>query len=281
MVSPDQFYASQKRRAEATTILARREWRKMVTLDDWGRIASRVTMIVAASQLGAARDGVAYVDSLDVEPDAAVRPQSLAGVASDMRPLDTLLYSAVVHGRVGGWPDEAARLASGLRWLNMLVRTQVADAGRAATSLGITARPDVGYYRMVSPPCCQLCAVQAGKWFRWNAGFKRHPGCDCRHSPAGEGDPPDGYRSEIPPDQIHDLTQAQRDALAEGADLGRVVNAYRAGYDRGKLPDKMSDLTSVRKGASRLTPEGIYKRATSRAHAVELLKQHGYLTDLS
>ncbi|MBK6887020.1 MAG: hypothetical protein IPH03_11745 [Tetrasphaera sp.] len=44
-----------------------------------------------------------------------------------------------------------------------------------------------GYIRVLSPPSCDRCSVLGGKWFKWNTGFARHPGCDCKHVPAGRG----------------------------------------------------------------------------------------------
>ena len=84
---------------------------------------------------------------------------------------------------------------------------------------------------------------------------------------------PKGYRADIDPDQIHDLTEAERKALAEGADLGRVVNSQR-----GAAKDRMTTTAGPgpREGA-RLTPDGIYQRAGSRDEAVDLLRRHGYL----
>src|SRR5690606_23965723 len=33
------------------------------------------------------------------------------------------------------------------------------------------------YVRMLTPPSCSRCTVLAGRWYRKNAGFARHPGC--------------------------------------------------------------------------------------------------------
>jgi hypothetical protein len=113
-------------------------------------------------------------------------------------------------------------------------RLQVADAARIATGVGAAARPHWGgYVRVLTPPSCSRCAVLAGKYFRWNTGFRRHPKCDCQHFPSSsesyarsEGfitNPDDAWRAG----QIKDLTKAQQDALENGADLSQVVNARR------------------------------------------------------
>jgi hypothetical protein len=144
------------------------------------------------AQLGSARDGAAYVQAVvGATQTADVVPSALVGVASDGRPLASLLDSAIVEAKRGVASGSTSReaLERGGRHLDMLVHTQVADAGRDATSLGVTARPRVSWVRMVNPPCCQRCAVLAGKVFRFNQGFKRHPRCDCIHIPQTVANP--------------------------------------------------------------------------------------------
>src|SRR5690606_41067797 len=70
--------------------------------------------------------------------------------------------------------------------LERIAATQVADAGRVATGLGVVARPGIGYVRMLQPPSCSRCAILAGRIYRRNAGFLRHPLCDCIHIPTTE-----------------------------------------------------------------------------------------------
>ena len=284
----EKHYATQVRRAEATLILTRRLWRGMDGDDldaSWAKIAHRLTVIVSAAQLGAAKSGAAYVPAaLDSDPETfgEVVPARWAGVASDGRDLGSLLYSSVVHtrARLGAGDDLVRALQAGGKWLDMAVRTQLADADRGAAGVAITARESVGYVRYVSPPCCQDCAILAGRWYRWSAGFQRHHRCDCRHLPARDREIPAGYKADIDPAEIHDLTIAQQSAIAEGADVNQVVNSRR-----GAAKDRMTTAEGVtrrgfagQRGAKqRLTPEGIYQQASSREDAIVLLKQHGYL----
>lgn len=314
----EQHYAAQVRQEEATAVLARRQWRRMGADDldrSWSLIVDRLLLMITSGQLGAARAGAAYIASaVDVEPSAQVNPAAWAGVASDGRPLDTLLYSAVVHtkARIGAGEKPEQALTAGGAWLDMITRTQVADASRGAAGAAITARARVGYVRYVSPPCCQRCAVLAGKFFRWNAGFQRHPRCDCRHYPVAAGEHPDaaaeGFRSMIKPDDVKDLTIAQRAALADGADLNQVLNAHRRGarsadgmtttegttrrgyasYIRRAVARQRAEATketvsrsaggrNVTRTQPRLTPEAIYRVAASRDEALRLLKLNGYV----
>lgn len=310
-MDPSEFYAAQVRTAEATAILARRQWRTMRTLDDWPSIVSRLTLAVTAGQVGVASRADSYVSGVvDVEPVAAVNPRAFGGVASDGRQLDTLLFSSVVHARslYGSGAKDAEIMAAGQEWLDMLVRTQVADAGRGATQVAIAARPRCGWYRFVSPPCCQRCAVLAGKWFKWNQGFDRHPRCDCVHRPATQDTPPDETDSPSP-DQIKDLTKAQRQAIADGADMNQVINSHRVGsrsadrmtttegttrrgwssyvtraLDRRAGVSTVETVTRASRGTrnvtrtkARLTPDAIYRLSSSQAEAQALLVKNGYM----
>lgn len=209
----------------------------------WRRVGPRLTALVAAAQLAAARSGSEYVPRVLAETgqNAAaageVQPRRLAGVASDGRPLDSLLYGSVVaSGRAyNAGADADTALASGAQWLDMTAATMIADAGRVAAGAAMVARPTVtGYVRMLNPPSCSRCAVLAGVWYRYNAGFERHPGCDCVHIPASEdmaGDlrtDPDAYfKSLSGADQDRIFTKTGAQAVRDGADLGQVVNARR------------------------------------------------------
>ena len=136
----------------------------------------------------------------------------------------------------------------------------------------MTARNGVGYVRAVNPPCCKDCAVQAGKFFRSNTGFKRHPGCDCVHIPTTVAQP-GGFGQSVDPADITNLSAAERDALADGADLSRVVNA-----NRGRSKDGFTTTERKPKRGQRLTPEGIYRVSATREEAVRRLRDNGYLT---
>jgi hypothetical protein len=295
MSPPDvviEHYQAQRRQAESLAILLRRLWRR-VSIDDldgsWAAVASRAALVVASAQLGAARAGAEYVPlalaaaGLEVNPEGAVQPRRFAGVASDGRGLEQLLYSGVIRVKQGlaGGAQPADAVASGRKWLEAIGRTQVADASRAAAGVAITARPRVGYTRMVNPPCCQRCAVLAGRFFRWNQGFLRHPGCDCRHTPTTEQAAPD-LVSEVDPGQIRDLTGAQRNAIADGADMNQVINAHRKG---ARSSDGMTTtegttrrgLAGQRGSRQRLTPDAIYRTSATREEAIGRLRTNGYL----
>jgi hypothetical protein len=150
------------------------------------------------------------------------------------------------------------------------VQTQVSDASKQAASVSMTAR-GASYVRMVNPPCCKRCAVLAGKYSGPEA-FDRHPGCDCVAIPTTVAHPDEPLGAGISPDQIKDLTVAERKALDEGADLSRVVNA-----GRGRSKDGFTTTELRPKRGQRLTPEGIYRVSATREEAVQRLRDNGYI----
>jgi len=328
------LYVDQQRRIVSALLLTRREWSKMGTDFDasWATVGPRVTLLTASAQLGAARAGAlmvpAVLDELgqSVDPVGEVRPEGFAGVASDGRPLDTLLDGAVVRSKEsvkqGASPADA--LLKGGQWLDMAVHTMIADAGREAAGVAIAARPQVGWVRMVNPPCCSRCAILSGKWFKWNQGFIRHPRCDCYHIPAPEHTGELGWAPDdlIKEGKVTGVTKAGQQAIEDGADAIAVINAtgrhvfdpttgkYRrtqsgmfttegttrrgyASYIKRELAKQRGEIAKetatkvgqrgyikqykVRRTGPRPTPAAIYKYATSREDAIQLLAANGYI----
>lgn len=234
-----------------------------------------------------------------------IRPAAFAGVASDGRNLAGLLYSPAVRsfveiaqGRTATWALDVAS-----RQLGMIAGTQVQDAGRVADGAGITARDGVGYVRQLRTPSCSRCIVLADRFYRWNAGFQRHPRCDCQHIPttAREGkdralDTDSYFRSLSAKDQDRVFTIAGAQAIRDGADIGQVVNARRgmttAGTLEGTTKRGFAGQRAAALGAEfgwkttisrysrtglRLMPEQIYAMSTSRADAVTALRAAGFI----
>lgn len=176
----------------------------------------RAVPMIAVFQHEAARDAAQSVSQMLAEQGANVRQvaqvntQAIAGSTANGQPLLRL----IVDDREL-WQLEAATL------------TAVQDAARMGAQLAIAATPGAGWTRMVNPPCCKRCAVQSGKFFRFNDGFKRHPRCDCRHIPTTQAL---AREVEANPERlldlghIADLTVAEKHALAAGADFSAVVN---------------------------------------------------------
>jgi hypothetical protein len=207
--------------------------------------------------------------NIDAQPQAQVNTSRLTGIASDGRPLRSLLEQAATGPA-----------------LDIMTLTQLADAYRVAAGVAITARPRVGWTRMVHPPCCPRCAILAGKFFRWNQGFQRHPSCRCSHIPTTEdreGDVRTDPAELFKQGRVRGVTKAEQKAIDQGADINQVTNSRRSLYvdDAGNRLTRESTTRRGGRGVNgvRLTPEQIYRDADGdRDEALRLLLQHGYLT---
>lgn len=262
-------------------------------------LAERMFVTLATFQVAAANSAPPYVAAALASQGARSTPrgvlvaQSVAGVGSDGRALESLMVQPLIATltaiRDGIDVDDALQL--GASSLATIAETQVADAGRAAEQVVMTTEPEVtGYVRMLVPPACGRCAVLAGRFYRWSAGFARHPRCDCRHIPAVEDqaddlrtDPDAYFRSLSPTAQDRYFGVAAAQALRDGADMSRVVNATgrASGVYTADGRTFTTDATT-RRGVGRrgrLTPDAIYKQAgTDRDEAIRLLALHGYIT---
>lgn len=278
---------------------SRRAWARVhpgSLSNSWESVLTRdLVPIVAAVQLRAATAGADYgVWALAqqgeyVPPDAFVDPRGFAGVAADGRSLGGMLYSPVtdVKSLIAGGASVRQAMSSGQVSLDRLVRTAVSDAGRQAASVDIATRPQVGYVRMLNPPSCGACVILAGRFYRWNAGFLRHPKCDCIHAPAkgsnalkSEGlvDDPYAYFGSLSEKEQNDIFgKSKAQAIRDGGDIFRVQNAYRGkdGLFTAEGTGKRGFARDLK--SQRLTPEGIYKQANTREEAVALLEKHGYV----
>ena len=300
-------YRAQQRLITVTAAAIRREWDLIGPDFDagWRRVGPRIVTLMTAAQIGAARNGAAYVGQalteqrITANPAGSVNVGHLTGAYSvdgqTVGDLDAVLYGAVVKARAGSAESLGDRLALGRSWLDMATVTQVADAARAATGVGIAARVDIKYVRMVNPGCCQRCAALAGKPSKTIA-FPRHPGCLCRAVPTGDGKA-HGLVEAVGPEDVRDLTKVQRRAIADGADMNQVINSHRVYVSREGIytPARSRDGMTATEGATRrglagqrlgaeskkraqrLTPEGVYRLASSPEEAIALLKKHGYL----
>ncbi|MCJ0906237.1 hypothetical protein [Rhodococcus sp. ARC_M6] len=248
--------------------------------------------LVAAGQGRAMAGSGAYVADvldeleIDIAADAAPELGGLVGVASDGRALDSLMYGAVItaKGGIAEGLSTAQAWGSGLTALLTRLQVQVADASRAATSLHITSRDKVGYVRMLNPPSCSRCVLLAGKYYKYNAGFDRHPGCDCRHIPVTEnksGDlrtDPQLYFDVMTPDaQDRQFTKAGAQAIRDGADMNQVINARRGMSTaqtnlRGWIPSGRLKKERIYGQDIAITDEG----KTRRGVAYQAMSQAGY-----
>lgn len=313
---------SRQQRAEIGAAVAAvdRVWRRMGPEFDasFVTVAPVLLDVVQTAQRRVAEGAVGYVPAVLEETGqrravaavADVVPDAFVGAAGDGRPVDGLLEHSVVRAkeRVAAGSSARQALASSGQWLSMAVGTVLSDTGRAAETVAMAVRPVGGYVRMLNPPSCSRCAVLAGRWYRSNEGFQRHPGCDCRHIPAAESvggdltvDTRAYFDSLDPAEQDRIFTKAGAEAIREGADIGQVVNARRgmntaatASGRRVLAPVQVGgrDVFITREGITRrglasrartgrrgerLMPETIRSVATSKADYLRLLRTNGYI----
>lgn len=309
---------------------ARRSWAQVnpnAILSSWRAAAPSLVSRLRNIQQRAALAGATYGALTLADQGAYVAPEELADpdafvgwMVNDDAPmtqvplegaLRTQSFRALDYISGGMAPRDA--LASVGTQVLMVAATAVADAARQAAAVDIAARPGTGYVRMLNPPSCSRCVVLAGRFYRWNTGFRRHPKCDCIHTPCtvkstaaaqAEGlltDPYEYFNSLSAKEQEQVFTKYGAQAIRDGADVYQVVNA-RAGMagatrvrpstggHRNLAPwdprrRYTSQGTSRRSnyyrsgggGRYRLTPEGIYTQARPREETIELLRQNGYI----
>lgn len=218
-----------------TAALVLRQWQRVDRANiagSWQRLLAGAVTTVTAGQLAAAGLADTYLDTrVGGDGAALVVPEALAGRTLDGRTLDGLLtlpqITTLTAIEQGIEPGTALR--RGAARLATYTRTATADSARQAVAAAMGARRVTGYYRRLSLPSCARCVILAGRWYRSNTGFERHPGCDCTHVPGD--DPGDGpgfdARAAILDGQVTGLSAAKTEAVRLGADPAQVVNARR------------------------------------------------------
>lgn len=280
----------------AATALAR-IWGRVATSSigpSWADQVTEAADVLRSAQAIAAAASAVYIDDMSTEygnhdvPGGRVIPGAFAETAADGRELASLLYHPAVVALTAirnGAPPRRALAAGGLS-LDMIARTEVADAGRVADGVAITARRSMtGYVRMTVGKTCSRCLILAGKRYRWNQGFQRHPRCDCRHIPVAEDvpgdvrtDPKAAFKSMSPDEQDRVFTRDGARAIRDGADMGQVVNARKGMYTAAGQRRTSQGAGRRRGRPPRLMPEQIYREAKgNRDEAIRLLRLHGYL----
>lgn len=241
-------------RQTVATVL--RLWARVDLADitrSWTEQIPQATAAVVGAQTVGAELADPYLRATLADDDQRVNVDGLAGQTAEGAPIGSLLYlpslDALTRIGEGVAPADALREA-GSR-LAMYAQTTAADSGRLAVTAGMTARPHAsGYYRMLQTPSCARCAIQAGKFFRYNTGFRRHPRCDCVHIPTREAD--DGLafdaRAAILAGRVTGISKRTREAIELGADPAQVVNARRGMYTAGG--HRLTNAGTTRRGVA-------------------------------
>ena len=246
---------SARRHYNLTVLIARRAVREARKVRRQG--ATAVAGVVAAHQVTQAHQAQAAVAQMLDEQAIESVADALLNVASfttEARALERMIEAA----------DTDAEF-------DRMVESIVQDAARAAESVSVAVREDIWHVRFVSPPCCSRCAILAGRVYRYSEGFLRHPNCDCSMIPTTVASPLRQSPEQLVEDgMVTGLSKADLKALSDGADLGRVVNV------RSKKAGLLEAGHAITRGG-RPTPAGIYRLASDRAQAVELLRRYGYI----
>lgn len=300
----------------------RRLWARVDPADiagSFSKIFAKLLDLITQAQAEAATTGAAYVGAVlaaqGVTPDpiGALVAASLAGIASDGRGLESLVALPVITAKEligrGAPVSDAMTVAEGQ--LLTIASTQVTDAGRVATGVGIAIdRMSAGYERVLTLPSCSRCIVLAGKQYAWNDGFLRHPRCDCIHVPVTvaqygrdrPGNHPDAvFAGMSTAEQNKIFGVAGAESIRRGADVGQIVNARRGMVEAGGRKYTSEGVTArgvagkrlgrlqARQGSRyrvstspRLMPEQIFAEARrlgwDRAEVARQLTRAGYIT---
>lgn len=295
----------------ALVLAGRRAWRRLnptIALESQFRedVGPKLVLLTAAAQLAAARAADTYtadvLNELDFGPPTeagVLKPQALVGVTGNGLRVEGLLGSTVGRTRaIQNRQDVevAEALNDAEAFLEGVLETILADTARAAEEAAMAARPWVaGYVRVAEPGACSRCLVLTGKFYVFNDGFLRHPRCRCSHIPAPDDKtaldnlmaaetPERRFDALTPEEQDKTFGKAGAEAIREGADISRVVNARR-GMTRAQVYGRDVRVTTTgtrgRRSTNgpRLMPEAIFQLAgDNRAEAIRLLRVHGYIT---
>ncbi|MFB6423105.1 hypothetical protein ACFCXC_00525 [Streptomyces microflavus] len=282
-----------------------------------GETGRQILAAVTAGQLSAVQGAQLFVGAsmaaqgAVAAPLGLLDPAALVGIASDGRPLASLLQLPAITTARALAAGESAELAAvrGLTQMAMMAGTQISDASRTATTIGMAAHPRcISYVRVVRLPACARCIILSGRQYSYSTGFKRHPRCDCGMEPMTDAEwkqtksPEDLFREMSPEEQRKRLGPNGVKALERGADLGQIINSRRgmqtAVTGRGPMKVTLEGTTKRGIGAkamgsafekqpgkrymrtqeARLMPETIFKLAgNSREHQIAMLKKHGYI----
>lgn len=262
----------------------------------WGEILSSL----ATYQLASATKSVETMAAVTGQ-EAVVAPAVFAGVSSAGFPISEPLIATIdrfvpapAEALPEAWWDDAREFMDAVE---QLIESEVQDAGRSAAGAELTTAPDwQNYVRVLVPPSCKRCVVLAGRIYRDLEGFERHPQCDCVHWPVQDWEeahdaglvssPMEAFEKG----QIRDLTEAETQAITDGADITRVINSSTGIYtaDIFGRRVKATRYGTTKRGAwrkanptrlVRLRPESIYRIANGdRAEALRLLRLYGYIT---
>lgn len=333
--SATEYANTQRKEILAALALVQRQWRRMGDNFDasYGVIESKLLEAAFTAQERVAAGALAYIpDVMDESgldtprtPHYQPTPKAFVGTAGNGLPVATLMYGSVIHAKaaVGRGYSVTQALESSGKWLTGAAGTLLSDTGRSAEKVAGGAHAVKLWTRMLEPPSCGRCVILAGKTSGSSEAFLRHPKCDCRNIPSSEStaddvrvDPRAYFDSLDPAGQAKLMgSQANAQAMRDGADLNQIINAYRrkgavsaaqvngrnikftreGTTRRGYAYSQMSKAEYVkaqgqmrkragnsiryaeRLKAPRMMPETIYEIAKDQSDAKRLLSLYGWI----
>lgn len=291
LASAEGQYARQAQIAATTAAAARKLWRRLGAdfSRQWETVGPQILDLVNAGRAAAIVTALPYTAATlaqqDVDAPRAghLNPARFGASAPSGAPVSYVVEEPIIQARslVGAGAPVVSALERSGTYLAGIVLTMLADTRRGVYGADIIARPAVGgYVRMLQPPSCSRCVILAGKFFRWNQGFQRHPRCDCQHLPvAGRAaaersglisDPYEYFNSLTPREQEAVFGKSEARAIRDGGDIYRIGNVRMRGLS-----------TAIGRGRNRryatMTVDDIYRVAGTRTNAIRLLEQQGYI----
>lgn len=266
--------------------------------------SSAATTSLATYQLASALSG-ARTMATEAGRDLLSAPAAFAGTTQLGWPIETPIET-ILDRITRDFDAELQQLTDQmLAGLDMFVQSEIIAAGADASSVEIIAGAEwTNYVRVLDLPSCDRCVVLAGRIYRDNEGFARHPRCDCQHWPVTSWAEAEAAGLVTDPQvafdrgEVRGLSLADQQAIRDGADIQEIVNAKRGGGTRpkgmtnaitaeifGKTVKATTEGTTRRAVwrtahpdlPIRLRPESIYEHAKDRADALRLLKLYGYI----
>ena len=290
--SANSYYLEQQTISVSTALAVKSLWGQMGEDFDqsWLRVGPSILQTVELGRAAAVTRSLGYASAVleetnqDAPAAGELNPNRFLESAPNGQPMVDVLAGSVVQAKVAvqsGAPAQEA-LGQAERWLTGVTLTALADTGRAVVGADIAQRPTLtGYVRMLNAPSCSRCIILAGKFFKWNEGFQRHPRCDCKHIPAQNADwaKAEGFISD-PYEAFNSLTKSEQErvfgriesrAIRDGADIYRIENTKLRGLGTAKGREKYGTPT-------RLTIDDIYRTAGNRKNAIAAMEREGYIT---
>lgn len=273
---------------------------------------------IVAAVLGGQRDvtnrATAYIPAVlaatgqeaAVEATDTPLPEALIGLTGAGMLVQDALSAVTIRAKqaitAGATVGQASTVAQ--TWLRGATRTILADTARSSESLNSYVRPVTGFVRVVNGNACGRCVILAGRWYRINADFPRHDNCRCSQMPAAENiaghwrTDPRAYFETLNDEQRIKLmgSKANAQAVADGADMGQIINAYRTGIKFAQNGDRFTTEGTTRRGFAaqqqaglrrngpsqlRLMPQSIARIAKDADDRMRLLRLYGWVVDLA